>query len=460
MSTARERRLPPGGIPFAPELGDPKPLSNPPRREEQRGAFNGLYRILHEEAVPLKTKLDLERGGTPTDLTPEQRRIAKGLEVTNASVERATGSIGSPNEVIQKSYGGGGGYRNEFTSQNPERREFYGEAWEQYEGLAAEHILRAGARRIYSLMHYKGDGTQFIDRRKEALEIQRQMQIVEVSTRSYREAHTNTVDMPWDVRVEQEQAFNFHQSPENAVFDSSVEPGRAHMDNDWLMAADVMEKRLEFEFNDHLPGLIIVPARPNPIILSSEIPTRVAAGAIPATIGEIPSVAGVPATFQALGYPQTAEAPARTDSLQSQDGPRRRRRRWPWLLIPIPIAVGFALLQCTQSGAPEIPVLPPSGSPTPEAPLVAAPPPTATEVILRSTPTATIVEMAVPTQPALEPTKAATPTAVFKPGSPVPAESPEPAVTPVRGKVPPELIEPVPTTKPRSAPAQIPAQGR
>lgn len=460
MSTARERRLPPGGIPFAPELGDPKPLSNPPRREEQRRAFNGLYRILHQEASPLKAKLDLERGGVSTDLTPEQRKIAKGLEVTQASVERATGGLGRPDEVISHNYRGGGRYRNEFTSRNPERREFYGEAWEQNEGVAAEHILRAGARRIHKLMHYKGDGTWFINRRKEALEIQRQMQIVEVSTRTYREAHTNTVDMPWDVRVEQEQAFNFHQSPENAVFDSSVEPGRAHMDNDWLMAADIMEERLEFEFNEHLPGLIIVPARSNPIILSSETPTRVAAGAIPATIGEIPSVAGVPATLGAWGYPQTAEAPTGTDSLQTQDGPRRRRRRWPWLLIPIPVAVGFALLQCTHSGAPEKPVLNPAGSPTPEAPLVAAPPPTETEVVATATSSPAIIEMIVPTQPVSEPTRAATPTAVFGPGSPVPVESSEPAVTPARGKVPPELIEPVPTTKPRSTPAQISAQGR
>jgi hypothetical protein len=460
-------------------LGELPPLSRPPFREEQRQAFNGLYVVLHEQAAPLKAKLDQERVGVPTDLTAEQRQIAKGFEVTQASIERATGAIGSPEEVIAAEYRGRGRYRNEFTSRNLERLEFSGELWEQYEGMAAEHLLAAGERRIYELMHYKGDGTWFIHRRKEAKRIQRQMQVVEASTRTYRETHTYGWEMPWDVRVEQEQAFNFHQSPENRVFDSSLEPGRAHMDNDWLMAAGIMEARREFTFNDD-PGVVILPGRLSGITLAPVVgprrPVGVAAGSETAPIAggvlsspEPVSVAGIPATFGILGYPGSGEA-AR-DLRSSSENSGRRRRRWPWLLLPIPVAVGLALLQCTQSGAPETPVNPPSGSPTPDAPLVAMPP-TPTEGALTPAPTPTDipipVEAVVPTQPVAEPTKGVTPTAIFRPGSPVPASeipptaTAEPTVTPVRGKVPPELIQPVPTTAPRrnAAPVQIPGSGR
>jgi hypothetical protein len=477
MSRSTERRVPPGGIPYAPELGELPPLPRPPFREEQRQAFNGLYEILHAQAAPLKAKLDQERGGVPTDLTAEQRQIAKGLEVTQASIERATGTKRSPEEVIARGYRGRGRYRNEFTSRNPERPEFSGESWEQYEGMAAEHLLAAGQRRIDELMHYKGDGTWFAHRRKEAKRIQRQMQVVEASTRTYRETHTHGWEMPWDVRVEQEQAYNFHQSPENRVFDSSLEPGRAHMDNDWLMAAGIMEARREFTFNDD-PGVVILPGRLPGITLAPVVGPRRPVGAVPAALGsetvpviggvssppEPASVAGVPATFGILGYPGRGEAVRDLRTRSSENS--RRRRRWPWLLLPIPVAVGLALLQCNQSGAPETPVNPPSGSPTPDAPLVAMPT-TPTEGVL-SPPTLTDiptpVEAVVPTQPAAEPTRGVTPTAIFRPGSPVtapevtPTVTAEPSATPIRGKVPPELIEPVPTTVPRRAPVQIPGR--
>lgn len=339
------------------------PLEQSPSRAEAINALNLAFRVQLIRDLNCLMQLGEERslGAHETKLTKAEWESARGLEVTITGAALAT--LRTPQQVIndQELISEGsifkGRYFNEFVSQNPEKPEFFDRGYLQLEGIPVEHLISALDREIYGLAHFtQKDGPSTFnagfhnDRLKRINELRQARQIIEASSKSYRDLHSNQNSMPWDVRVEQEQAITRHQSNLPGA-DSQLSAGRDHMEDDWLRAAGDLEQRRELV----LPPIMLGNAR---YIWGAGEPLDTGFY-IRKPIIQTPDTTAVIDLPREIGVETIANSQAESPMLtQEHVGPaakseRRGRNRW-WLIPIIPIAIAI----CTTQSQPEKQSLP------------------------------------------------------------------------------------------------------